>query len=70
LYELEGKRQRKQAGKSKERGGREEKERRGRIDLQGCPDPQFQDTSSPFFNSSAIVYYVLIMDEKWWMNEG
>ena len=34
------------------------------IDLQGCPDPQFQDTSSPFFSSSAIVYYVLIMDEK------
>ena len=35
-----------------------------RGNVQGCPDPQFQDTSSPFFSSSAIIYYVLIMDEK------
>ena len=32
------------------------------LDLQGCPDPQFQDTSSPFFNSSAIVYILIVVD--------
>jgi hypothetical protein len=39
------------------------------IDLQGFPDPQFQDTSSPFFSSSDIVYILIMVGGRLMLDE-